>query len=93
LIAQVEAEKQAILSDIGIDYEIPPVTNRLGQIMSMTPTEGSGKSAGAPDNLVVGSGNINTTNLSNINSFPGGFNVSNDFMTAVLMGDKKAKMS
>ena len=88
LIAQVEAEKQAILSDIGIDYEIPPVTNRLGQIMSMTPTEGSGKSAGAPDNLVVGSGNSNITNLQNINSFPGRFNVSNDFITAVIMGDK-----
>jgi hypothetical protein len=45
------------------------------------------------DNLIVGSGNTNTTNLSNINSFPGGFSASNDFITAVIMGDKKAKMS
>ena len=65
-------------------------SGRIDEVMSL----GSLASAtGSLDNLIVGSNNTNQTNLSNINNFPGGFNVSNDFMTAVIMGDKKAKMS
>ena len=45
------------------------------------------------DSMIVGSGNVNTSNISNVNNFPGGFKPDNDFITAVIMGDKRAKMS
>ena len=45
------------------------------------------------DNMIIGSGNTTTSNVSNVNNFPGGFSPNNDFITAVIMGDKRAKMN
>ena len=45
------------------------------------------------DNMIIGSGNTTTSNVSNVNNFPGGFSPDNDFITAVIMGDKRAKMN
>ena len=81
LIAEVEAEKQKILSDIGIDYKIPPVSNRLGQIMSMSPTEGSGASAGAP---VMINNSDRSVKARVDNNYISGFSANNPYLTAMM---------
>ena len=89
LIAEVEAEKQAILSNIGIDYEIPPVTNRLGQIMSLSPTEGSGASAGAP---VMINNSDRSVKAKVENNFSNPFVANNPYLTAMMANRNKLMM-
>lgn len=80
-IAEAELKKQKILSDIGIDYKIPPVTNRLGQIMSMSPNQGSGASAGAP---VMINNSDRSVKARVDNNYISGFSANNPYLTAMM---------